>query len=199
MLADVNEYTSDIYMAFGRAIGWAALGLGVGLSIGLIKPDKVRVLNCIAGGIVGGFLGGFIFNYIPEYDSVIGADGAIFSRAIGIIIMGILIGLGIGLLEQFAKSAWLKVIRGDFEGKEYLLFKGKTTIGHSGSNTICLFKDKLVAPEHCYIAQEGNRYVIVDNGSPTGTIVNGMKVTRHTLNLGDTIAIGNSVMVFNTK
>ena len=175
------------------------MGLGVGVAIGLIKPDKIRIINCILGGVIGGFLGGFIFNFIPETYAFGGYDGAIFSRAIGIIIMGVLIGLGIGLLEQFAKSAWLKVIRGDFEGKEYLIFKGRTTIGNNGSNTISLFKDKLVAPQHCDIVQEGNRYVIVDKGSPTGTIVNGMRITRHTLNQGDTIAVGNSVMVFNTK
>jgi len=113
--------------------------------------------------------------------------------------MGVLIGLGIGLLEQFAKSAWLKVIRGEFEGKEYLVFEGKTSIGNSGKNSIVLFKDKLIAPNHCDILQEGNKYVLVDKGSPMGTIVNGMRVTRHVLKQGDAIAIGNSVLVFNTK
>lgn len=32
-----------------------------------------------------------------------------------------------------------------------------------------------------------------------GTIVNGQKVARHILRQGDAIAIGNSVLVFNTK
>ena len=31
-----------------------------------------------------------------------------------------------------------------FEGKEYLVFEGKTSIGNSGKNTIVLFKDKKV-------------------------------------------------------
>ena len=53
--------------------------------------------------------------------------------------MGILIGVGVGLLEQFAKAAWLKVIRGEFEGKEYLVFAGTTSIGNNGKNTIVLF------------------------------------------------------------
>ena len=113
--------------------------------------------------------------------------------------MGVLIGLGIGLLEQFAKTAWLKVVRGDFEGKEYLVFKGITSIGNSGKNTIALFKDKLVAPKHCDIVQEGSKYVLVDKGSPSGTLVNGMRVTRHILRRGDAISIGNSVLIFNTK
>ena len=113
--------------------------------------------------------------------------------------MGALIGLGVGLLEQMAKEAWLKVVRGEFEGKEYLVFNGKTSIGNNSQNTIVLFKDKLVAPHHCDIVTEGNRFVLVDAGSVLGTTVNGEKVDRKVLRQGDTIAIGNSVLVFNTK
>ncbi|MBO5453508.1 MAG: FHA domain-containing protein [Clostridia bacterium] len=199
LLADTTEYTSEIYLAVVRALGWAILGGGIGVSIGLIKPEKMRILNCSLGGLAGGFVGGFLFNFISASVTVSENDSGMIPRLVGIILMGALIGLGIGLLEQFAKAAWLKVIRGEFEGKEYLVFEGKTSIGNSGKNTIVLFKDKLVAPNHCEIIQEGNKYVLVDKGSPMGTVVNGMRITRHVLKQGDAIAIGNSVLVFNTK
>lgn len=199
LLADVTEYTSGVYLAFVRALGWAILGGGIGLSVGLIKPGKIRVINCIIGGVIGGFAGGFAFNYIYAFATTGESDTGLLSRAIGIILMGALIGLGIGLLEQFAKAAWLKVIRGEFEGKEYLVFEGITSIGNNGKNTIVLFKDKLVAPHHCDIIQEGNKYILADQGSPMGTVVNGMRVSRHVLRPNDAIAIGNSVLVFNTK
>ncbi|WP_252248237.1 FHA domain-containing protein [Clostridium sp. ZBS20] len=199
LLNDTTEYTSQVYLGFVRAIGWTVMGAGVGIAIGLIKPEKIRIINCVLGGIIGGFIGGFLFNFIAESISIDITDKGTVARAIGIIIMGTLIGLGIGLLEQFAKTAWLKVIRGEFEGKEYLVFKGITSIGNSGKNTIVLFKDKLVAPNHCDIVQEGNRYVLVDKGSPSGTFVNGVRITRHTLKQGDAISVGNSVLVFNTK
>ena len=32
-----------------------------------------------------------------------------------------------------------------------------------------------------------------------GTVVNGMRINRHILRQGDAIAVGNSVLVFNTK
>ncbi len=121
------------------------------------------------------------------------------SRGIAIVIMGLLIGIGVGLLEQFAKQAWLKVIRGEFEGKEYLVFKGTTSIGNNSKNTIVLFKDKLIGTHHCDIVLEGSRYVVKDCGTPTGTLVNGQKITRQILKQGDAISIGNSVLVFNTK
>lgn len=199
LLIGTDEYTPLVYLAFVRAIGWAVIGLGVGIAVGLIKPEKMRVINCSIGGTVGGFIGGFAFDFISRATIMSENDTGTVPRAVGIIVLGILIGLGIGLLEQFAKSAWLKVIRGEFEGKEYLVFAGTTSIGNSGKNTIVLFKDKLVAPYHCDIILEANRYVLVDKGTPMGTVVNGMRVNRHILKQGDAIALGNSVLIFNTK
>ena len=191
MLADDPE---DIMAALVRGLGWAVMGLGIGISVGLIKPEKKRVLFCALGGLVGAFIGGFLFNYVCD---IIPND--VVARGVAIGVMGILIGIGVGLLEQFAKAAWLKVIRGEFEGKEYLVFAGTTSIGNNGKNTIVLFKDKLVGPHHCDIKLEGSKYVLIDCGTPMGTIVNGQRTNRHILRQGDAIAIGNSVLVFNTK
>lgn len=190
----LTDYSSDFTKALVRGLGWAIMGIGIGLSVGLIKPEQKRIIFCSLGGVIGAFIGGFLFNYI--YDVI---PNDIVARGFAIVIMGLLIGVGVGVLEQFAKAAWLKVIRGEFEGKEYLVFEGTTSIGNSGKNTIVLFKDKLVAPNHCDIVQEGSKYVLVDKGSPMGTVVNGMRVTRHVLKQGDAVAIGNSVLVFNTK
>lgn len=190
----LTDDPADITAAFVRGLGWAIMGLGIGVAVGLIKPEKKRMLFCAIGGLSGGFVGGFLFNYVFD---IIPND--VTARAVAIIIMGLLIGLGVGLLEQFAKQAWLKVIRGEFEGKEYLVFAGTTSIGNNGKNTIVLFKDKLVGPHHCYIKLEGSKYVLYDCGTPMGTVVNGRRTARHILRHGDAIAIGNSVLVFNTK
>ena len=190
----LGDEPSDIAAAFVRGLGWAIMGLGIGVAVGLIKPEKKRMLYCALGGLAGGFIGGFLFNYVCD---VIPND--VVARGVAIVIMGLLIGLGVGLLEQFAKQAWLKVIRGEFEGKEYLVFAGTTSIGNNGKNTIVLFKDKLVGPHHCDIVLEGSKYVLHDCGTPMGTVVNGNRTTRHILRQGDAIAIGNSVLVFNTK
>lgn len=192
--AALGDDPSDFAAAFIRGIGWAIMGLGIGLAAGLIKPATKRILFCSLGGLVGAFIGGFLFNYVCK---IIPND--IVARGVAIVVMGLLIGLGVGLLEQFAKQAWLKVIRGEFEGKEYLVFAGTTSIGNNGKNTIVLFKDKLVGPHHCDIVLEGSKYVLIDSGTPMGTVVNGQKTTRHILKQGDAIAIGNSVLVFNTK
>jgi ubiquitin-protein ligase len=190
----LSDNSSDIVSALVRGVGWGVMGAGIGLGVGLIKPDIKRIISCVLGGLLGAFIGGFLFNYICD-----AVPNAIASRGVAILIMGLLIGVGVGLLEQFVKSAWLKVIRGEFEGKEYLVFPGTTSIGNNSDNTIVLFKDKLVGSHHCDIVTQGSRYVVVDCGTPMGTIVNGAKVQRHMLRQGDAIAVGNSVLVFNTK
>ena len=195
MYADMlTEDSTDVARAVIRGIGWALMGLGIGVAAGLIKPDTKRIIFCSLGGLAGGFVGGFLFNYVCD---IIPND--IVARGVAIVIMGILIGVGVGLLEQVAKQAWLKVIRGEFEGKEYLVFDGITSIGNNGSNTIVLFKDKLVGSHHCDIKLESGRYTLTDCGTPMGTVVNGQRIQQHTLRQGDAIAVGNSVLVFNTK
>ncbi|GHS90132.1 hypothetical protein AGMMS49957_15200 [Synergistales bacterium] len=190
---------STMASATVRGLGWSIMGLGVGVSVGLIKLELRRLMFCSLGGLTGGSLGGFVFNFVVNIVKFGPNDTGTIARAIGIVVMGLLIGLGIGLLEQFAKQAWLKVIRGEFEGKEYLVFAGTTSIGNTGKNTIVLFKDKLVSPHHCDIVLEGSKYVLIDKGTPLGTVVNGTKTNKHILKRGDTIAVGNSVLVFNTK
>ena len=187
---NASEFTS----ALVRGFGWSVMGIGIGLAVGLIKPEAKRIIYCALGGFIGAFIGGFLFNFICD---IIPNDT--IARGVAIVIMGLLIGFGVGLLEQFAKQEWLKVIRGEFEGKEYLVFAGVTSIGNNGKNTIVLFKDKLVGPHHCDIILDGNKYVLVDCGTPMGTVVNGMRINRHILRQGDAIAVGNSVLVFNTK
>ncbi len=200
LYSDLLDLEASMFVSsLVRALGWSVMGIGVGAAIGLIKPDKRRVRLCIVGGFAGAAIGGFVFNYISDAVSTGATDTGIVSRGIGIVIMGLLVGLGIGLLEQFAKTAWLKVVRGEFEGKEYLVFGGVTSIGNNGRNTIVLFKDKLVGPNHCDIVLEGNRYMLIDKGTSMGTVVNGRRVEKHVLRRGDAIAIGNSVLVFNTK
>lgn len=195
LYADLIQDTEDaMKLAFIRGLGWSILGLGVGVAAGLIKPNGKRILFCSLGGFIGGFIGGFLFNYVCDW-----IPNDVVARGAAIAIMGLLIGLGVGLLEQVAKQAWLKVIRGAFEGKEYLVFDGVTSIGNNGSNTIVLFKDKLVGTHHCDIKLEGSTYVIYDCGTPMGTVVNGARISRKALRTGDTIAVGNSVLVFNAK
>ncbi len=56
-----------------------------------------------------------------------------------------------------------------------------------------------MSSHHCDIVMQGRKYILKDCGTQMGTVVNGMKVSQHILRQGDTIAIGNSVLVFYSK
>jgi pSer/pThr/pTyr-binding forkhead associated (FHA) protein len=71
------------------------------------------------------------------------------------------------------------------------------TIGRSRECDIFL-EDLTVSRHHATIqGSASSEYEIVDNHSATGTFVNGRPVTRHKLQEGDVIQIGNTRFTFN--
>jgi ubiquitin-protein ligase len=202
-----------VYLAFGggdlsgdpvtqviaRSIGWALVGISVGITQGLIPNSCRRIVNGLIGGVIGGFLGGLAFDFIGAILSSSLENSAVVSRAIAITLIGGLTGMGIGLVEQLTKQAWFKVVRGDFEGKEFILHQSVVVIGASAPSHIVLFKDKLVSPIHAEIRSEKGKYVVVDKDSANGTYVNGMRVAMHTLREGDMIILGNTAMIYHVK
>jgi transcriptional regulator with GAF, ATPase, and Fis domain len=69
------------------------------------------------------------------------------------------------------------------------------SVGRELSNRLTL-DDGLVAPQHCVVTRDGERWLLRDLGSLTGTFVNGLPVKERPLANGDQIAIGGSVFLF---
>ena len=64
------------------------------------------------------------------------------------------------------------------------------SIGRDPSNDLVL-SDAMVSRRHAILERRGEQYVLRDNGSSNGTMVNGDRVlSEQTLNDGDLIAIG---------
>ena len=80
---------------------------------------------------------------------------------------------------------------------EFLVGRG-VRIGSAPGNGVCL-EDVGVAAEHCEIAQEDGRFVLIDLESAGGTFVNGIPVRRKELQSGDEVAIGDSVFLFRIE
>ena len=86
----------------------AAIPAGIGQGIAL-RENKV-LLNGLLGGVLGGLLGGLVFDPISVFFT--SPDGqAIVSRAIGFTLIGLMVGLFVGIVEQWTKSAWLLMRR----------------------------------------------------------------------------------------
>lgn len=189
---------------FGRALGYSLIGCIVGASQGLSHRSVVIARQGAFGGLIGGFLGGVIYQilaYLTLNPSL--------SRLAALAATGALIGFFVGLVQTLFKQAWIRVILGRNEGKEYLIAKPITEIGRSELADIGLFGDPQIAPIHAVIeslpAQNRHRLRHVAGQSRTGetyapTIVNGQPVTAEQwLADGDTLQIGRRTLQFHEK
>lgn len=72
------------------------------------------------------------------------------------------------------------------------------TIGRSQINDLIL-QDSTVSRQHALLRYAGDGWVIQDQNSTSGLIVNGKRVRERRLVNGDQIKIGQAVFIFNTK
>lgn len=182
----------------GRASAWAIAGLPAGLGQGLALREKRVVFNGVLGGVLGGLLGGLLFDPI---DLLLTTDHtrASLSRAIGLTVIGLMVGLFVGLVEQWTKTAWLFMRTGPLAGKQFVLYRSPTVVGSSPKADIYLFKDPAIDPRHLLIHNRGGRFEVEDCGGPEGTHVNGIPIKKQFLRNGDQIVIGKTVLEFSLR
>jgi pSer/pThr/pTyr-binding forkhead associated (FHA) protein len=75
------------------------------------------------------------------------------------------------------------------------LTKPVTSLGRQIGNDI-VFQEEFLSRFHAQIIQEGDRYILVDKESTSGTFVNGRRIDRCVLNSGDLIALANIFIMF---
>ena len=82
---------------------------------------------------------------------------------------------------------------GPLAGREFSLEAPVVRIGRRDENDIVI-KDPTVSRRHAEIRREGDDIILVDNGSTSGTLVNGAPIEgAYRLRDGDSVVIGNSV------
>ena len=94
-------------------------------------------------------------------------------------------------------QAKLVAISGPLRKSEFMVGRS-VAIGSAEANAICL-EDATVSPRHCEITIVGDRCVLTDLESQSGTFVNGLPVKQRELATGDEVAIGNSVFLFSAE
>ncbi|MBA4105925.1 MAG: hypothetical protein C0485_09220 [Pirellula sp.] len=187
-----------LVLMMGRGAAWAITGIPAGIGQGIALREKKVVINGLVGGVLGGLIGGLLFDPISLV--LIADDGqATYSRAVGFATIGLFVGLFVGLVEGWTKTAWLLMRKGPLAGKQFIMFKDTTVLGSSPKADIYLFKDDAIEPRHALITNRGGRFEIEDCGTPDGTYVNGIPVTRTILRDGDKIVLGKTVLEFSVK
>lgn len=187
-----------LVLMMGRAAAWSIAAIPAGLGQGLALRERKVVLNGLVGAVLGGLLGGLLFDPISLV--LTSADGqATYSRAVGFATIGAFVGLFVGLVEGWTKTAWLLMQKGPLAGKQFILFRDTTVLGSSPKADVYLFKDDAIEPRHATITNRAGRFEIEDCGTPDGTYVNGIPVTRTVLKDGDQIVLGKTVLEFSMK
>jgi small-conductance mechanosensitive channel len=102
-----------------------------------------------------------------------------------------------GAQEGAPTPSRLYVLEGPERGRSLALSGSPVTVGRSRSCTLPL-TDPNASKEHLRIAWESGSYVLTDLGSSFGTRLNGQAVSRAALSPLDRIAVGDTVMIFET-
>ncbi len=189
---------SLLIFMMGRAAAWAIVSIAAGLGQGIALKEKKVIFNGIVGGTLGGLLGGLLFDPIEMLFR--SADGqAAVSRGVGFVTIGLLVGMFVGLVEGWTKTAWLHMRAGPLAGKQFVLFRDTTVLGSAPKADVYLFKDAAIEPRHAVIYNRGGRFEIEDCNTADGTYVNQIPAKRQVLKSGDLIVLGQTVLEFVIK
>lgn len=181
----------------GRGMGWALAAIPVGIGQGIALRQKKIVVNGLLGGVLGGLLGGLLFD--PINIMLATPHDASVSRAVGFTIVGVMVGLFVGLVEQWTKTAWVLMKAGPLSGKQFVIYRNPTVVGSAPKADIYIFKDPDIEPRHALLHNRGGRFEIEDCGTKDGTYVNGVPITKQLLKAGDQIVIGKTMFEFSLK
>lgn len=88
-----------------------------------------------------------------------------------------------------------KIVVRDKNGEHEHFIEGTATIGRHPRSTICLH-DPLISKKHAIIHQVGDKYLYEDLGSSNGSFLDGVRITKHKMDDGDTLTLGKVTMTF---
>jgi hypothetical protein len=186
-----------LVLMMGRGAAWAISAIPAGIGPGIAMRERKVAINGLVGAVLGGLLGGMLFD--PIYLLLAQPGNASASRAVGFAFIGALVGLFVGLVEQWTKTAWLYMKAGPLAGKQFVIFRNPTVLGSSPKADIYLFKDEAIEPRHALLHNRGGRFELEDCDSGDGTYVNGRPIKKQILHAGDQIVLGKTVLEFALK
>lgn len=98
-----------------------------------------------------------------------------------------------------AVSAVLIALSGPLAGQRFPISGESLAIGRLAENDVVLAGEAMVSRQHAVITAEQGRHVLYDRDSANGTWVNGQRVFRHVLTVGDRVQIWHSEFAYNTS
>jgi len=194
MLIHSAKGFNTIALPVSRAIGWAFLGVFIGMVDGIRSMSFNKIKVGILGGITGGFLGGLALEY-----SMLIIPGIALSRLIGLLIFGLFIGFSYGFVENRLSFGVLRLLNGKYKGTEFLVTQRKLKIGSAKKNTIVLLGYDKISDTHAELTVKGDTVVIKKSSPKTIITVNDDKVDEHELLMDDVVQIGSAKFQYKLK
>src|SRR5262249_39007688 len=125
------------------------------------------------------------------------------SRAFAFVLLGLFIGLALGLVQVLLKEAWLTVEAGFRAGRQLILTDEGTTLGTSEKASLIFIAYGARGVEQIHLRvrrKEGGRYLLEDNRSRSGTLLNGAPLEEPAhLEDGDLIQLGVNKVRYNER
>lgn len=191
---DTTGGLTDARQVIARAVTWGVMGLFLTIGTGLVMRSFKKFAIGLAGGLVGGVIGGAIYDPLALF-----TERPELSRLIALAAIGLFAGLSTGLIENAAKSGWVRVITGLIAGKQFILYRNPTFIGSGPDCQIYLFKDDKVGRRHAAIHLVPGGFELEDLPLGAPTVINGRPTKRARLRHGDRISIGATTFLFQEK
>jgi hypothetical protein len=208
-----------LFVYYCAVLGGLAAYVGWVFGRILLAGPTHHLLNQGLKGLWVGLLIGFLLGLLDaRWNLSLGRFGPLFFRSITAGIIGAAGGLLGGIVGQAlydkldlsffvifgwtitGREAWLKVEAGFRSGRELILSKPLITIGRAESCDVGLFGDPAIERRHALIQRQGGDYVIMDEGTQSGTYVNGERITApRVLHAGDAIRVGRCVLRFGER
>jgi hypothetical protein len=96
---------------------------------------------------------------------------------------------------ELGKPAILHFVTGPLANQTAVLEKAVTTIGSVQSNDIVI-SDPSISRKHVGFRKVEGGYEVADFGSTNGVYVNGERIPKKKLSIGDVVRVGNTEIVF---
>jgi hypothetical protein len=205
----VSFFVGKLYLALGggadgaidnsrqmlaRAVSWGTLGLFLSIAPGAVMRNPKKLFIGALGGLLGGVVGGLAFDPVLAY-----SNNPLYAYLVAMLAIGLFAGLATGIIENAAKTGWVKVVAGLIAGKQFILYRNPTFLGSGPDCQIYLFKDPQVGRRHAAIHIVPGGFELEDLPLGTSTLVNGKPVQRARLRNGDRIQIGSTALLFQEK
>jgi hypothetical protein len=190
--AALRSYRSfrTVVLPVSRAIGWAVLGVFVGVGEGV----RARSLKKVAVGAIGGLVGGLAGGFALEYAALL-FPRLVYPRLAGFLILGLAIGVFYGLVERGLSFGVLRLLAGPLKGKEYLINQRRMGIGAARSNPIAL-PGYALAEKQAQIRVRRGEVSLVNLEPRVAVLVNERKIQEAKLKYGDVLAVGPAKLFF---